>query len=95
MDLHLRPLIAHYTYLARCVDGTLYAGYCTDLVRRSQAHNGLVPGGARYTRQRRPVTLVQAWAHDSKGEALRHEILLKALPRSEKLRLVGWPGGHL
>lgn len=80
----------YYSYLVRCSDGTLYGGYTVDLFHRIQCHNGLLRGGARYTESRRPVTLVQAWCHASRREALRHEAAVKLLTRRAKLRLVGW-----
>jgi predicted GIY-YIG superfamily endonuclease len=45
-----------YCYLARCCDGSLYVGITTDLHRRMAEHNA--GRGAKYTRSRRPVTLV-------------------------------------
>ena len=38
-----------HVYLLECADGTLYCGVTTDLARRLAQHNGLAPGGARYT----------------------------------------------
>ena len=43
-------------YLVRCADGSLYTGVATDVARRVAQHNAGT--GARYTRARRPVTLV-------------------------------------
>ena len=61
----------HYVYLVRCSDDSLYCGWTTDLKRRIDAHNGHIPGGAKYTRGRRPVTLVYAESFHHKHEALR------------------------
>ena len=44
-----------YVYLVECGDGSLYCGVTTNPERRVDAHNGLRPGGAKYTRSRRPV----------------------------------------
>ena len=76
----------HFVYLLSCADGTLYTGYTTNVARRLASHQAGT--GARYTRGRRPVTLVAHWAYPTKGEALRAEYALKRLPRTEKLRLV-------
>ena len=46
----------HYVYILRCADDTLYTGYTTDLKAREATHNA--GKGAKYTRSRRPVTLV-------------------------------------
>ncbi len=75
----------HFVYLLACADGTLYTGYTADVARRLAMHNAGT--GARYTRGRRPVTLVTCWAFPSKSDALRAELAIKALPRAEKLRL--------
>lgn len=76
----------NYAYLVRCADGTLYAGWTTDLVRRVRAHNE--GRGAKYTRSRRPVTLVYSEAFGTREEALRRESALKRLSRREKLSLI-------
>lgn len=75
-----------YVYLMRCGDGSLYAGYTTDLKRREAAHNAGL--GAKYTRSRRPVALVWWEECPDKGAALRREAALKRLTRREKLALV-------
>ena len=72
-------------YLLRCADGTLYCGVTTDVERRLAMHNGQKPGGARYTRGRRPVTLAACADGLERGEALRLEAQIKRLPRAEKL----------
>ena len=46
----------YYTDIVRCADHTLYTGWTTDLKRRLALHNS--GRGAKYTRSRRPVTLV-------------------------------------
>ncbi len=72
-------------YLLECVDGTLYCGITADLERRLKQHNGLLPGGARYTSGRRPVRLLASAPRATRGEALRLEDRLKRLPKAEKL----------
>jgi putative endonuclease len=76
---------AHYVYLACCADGTLYTGYTTDVDRRISAHNA--GAGARYTRSRRPITVVATWSFNSRAEALQAERAIKRLPRDRKLAL--------
>jgi putative endonuclease len=70
-------------YMVRCSDGTLYTGIAKDLEKRIEAHNS-GKDGARYTRSRRPVTLVYAEEVESKSTAARLEHQLKRLPRSKK-----------
>lgn len=81
---------AYYVYLLRCADGTLYCGYTTDPQRRAAAHNS--GRGAKYTRARRPVTLVYTERLPTKSDALRREAALKKLPRTQKLALAAQGG---
>ena len=46
----------NYTYIVKCRDGSLYTGWTNDLEKRMKAHNA--GKGAKYTKSRRPVTLV-------------------------------------
>ena len=78
----------HYIYLVRCSDDSLYCGWTTDLKRRIDAHNGHIPGGAKYTRGRRPVTLVYADSFHQKQEAQRREYAIKRMTKTKKLRLI-------
>ena len=76
----------HYTYLVRCADGSLYCGYSTDPVRRAAVHNS--GRGAKYTRARRPVTLVYTEEFATKKEAMRRECEIKKLRHDAKAALV-------
>ena len=78
----------HYIYLVRCSDDSLYCGWTTDLKRRIDAHNGDIPGGAKYTRGRRPVTLVYSESFHQKQEAQRREYAIKRMTKTKKLRLI-------
>jgi putative endonuclease len=80
----------HYVYIVRCADGTLYTGYTTDISKRVREHNGAPnsKAGARYTRGRRPVTLVYQESYSSRSEALSREAAIKQLTRSEKETLL-------
>ena len=78
----------HYIYLVRCSDDSLYCGWTTDLKRRIDAHNGHIPGGAKYTRGRRPVTLVYAESFHQQQEAQRREYAIKRMTKTKKLRLI-------
>ena len=74
-----------HVYLVECGDGTFYCGITRDLARRVAQHNGILPGGARYTRGRRPVRLTASLSCPDKGAALRLERAIKARPRAQKL----------
>lgn len=76
-----------FAYLVRCADGSLYAGWTTDLERRLAEHNAGA-AGARYTRSRRPVELAWWAPLADRGTAMREEALLKRLPRAAKLERV-------
>ncbi|MBQ8927955.1 MAG: GIY-YIG nuclease family protein [Oscillospiraceae bacterium] len=76
----------NYTYMLRCADGSLYTGWTNDLRRRLAAHNA--GRGGKYTRTRRPVTLVYAEAHAEKQAAMRREYHIKQLTRQQKEALL-------
>jgi putative endonuclease len=77
-----------FCYLMECSDGSLYTGVTKHLKRRIQQHNGLLKGGARYTRYRQPVALRCAWVLSSRSQACRRELELKKLTRRQKLALI-------
>ena len=78
--------LGFYTYLLECADGTLYAGWTTNLDQRLETHNA--GRGAKYTRVRLPVSLKASWSFDSKVEAMRMEYFIKKLPRKSKLEMI-------
>lgn len=78
-----------FVYIVRCSDETLYTGITNNLERRIQKHNE--GKGAKYTKKRRPVTLLKSWEFPSKSAALKEEYRIKQLPRIEKLKLCGAP----
>lgn len=89
-----------HLYLLRCADGTLYTGITVDLEQRLRAHNA--GRGARYTRGRRPVTLLAAWFCESERAARSAEVRFKRLRRARKLSVAAgtaplpagaWPTG--
>ncbi len=58
MNEHLIPPVSepHYVYLSQCANGDLYVGSTQHVERRMVAHNQ--GRGGRYTRARRPLTLL-------------------------------------
>lgn len=76
-----------FVYMVCCADNTLYTGITTDLNRRINEHNS-AKGGARYTRSRRPVSLVYAEEAADRSEASRRERVLKSLSSKEKQALI-------
>lgn len=77
----------NYTYLLECADHTLYCGWTNNLEKRVKAHNSGL--GAKYTKPRRPVTLVYFEEFETKEEAMRREAAIKRLSRYEKIKLIG------
>ena len=76
----------NYTYIVTCSDGTLYCGSTNDLDRRVKAHNE--GRGAKYTKAKRPVSLVYYEGFRTKEEAMRREYQIKQLTREKKLGLM-------
>ncbi len=76
-----------FVYMLQCADDTLYTGWTNDLEKRVAAHSE--GHGAKYTRSRRPLTLVYAEECADKSAALRREAAIKRLSRAEKLQLIG------
>lgn len=75
-----------YVYVARCGDASLYAGITTDVARRIAEHDA--GEGARYTRGRGPVELVEAAGPFDKGDALRLEARVKRARGPRKLAVL-------
>lgn len=76
----------YYVYILRCADETLYTGYTTDIARRVRAHND--GKGAKYTKHRRPVTLLYQESQETLSAALKREYQIKQLTRNQKEALV-------
>lgn len=75
--------------MVRCADGSLYTGYATDIPKRVNEHNGSGPAaGARYTRGRRPVTLVYSESYKDRSGAMKRESAIKKMSRAEKEILI-------
>ena len=70
-------------YILRCSDKSLYTGITNNIEKRFDAHNQGT--GAKYTRSRRPVKLMTTSAKMERGEAMRLEIKIKKLPKTEKI----------
>jgi len=76
-----------YVYMVKCADDTLYTGIATDVLRRLQEHNESARG-ARYTRARRPVTLVYQEEVANRSEALKREHQVRKMNRQAKQELL-------
>ena len=78
----------YFTYIVKCIDETYYTGKTKNLDYRLMQHNGLLPGGAKYTTQRKPVNLVYSELFATNKSACRKEILIKRLSRMQKEKLI-------
>ena len=73
-------------YILECADGSLYTGITDDLQRRLKAHSS--GKGAKYTRGRGPLALRYREDCKDHSAALRRELQIKSLKRSDKLKLI-------
>ena len=76
-----------YVYIVECSDDTLYTGITTDIGRRLKEHNTSTKG-AKYTRTRRPVTLVARRVVSTKSEALKLEYKVKQQNKNKKIKFL-------
>lgn len=74
-----------YFYLARCADGSLYAGSCKSILDRERVHNE--GKGAKYTRSRLPVEIIYHERFRSLGKALKREAEVKRWNKVQKEQL--------
>ena len=79
----------NYTYMVKCADGTLYTGWTNCLEKRLKAHNS-GRNGAKYTKTKRPVSLVYYEGFFTKEEAMQREYQIKQLTRERKLELINF-----
>ncbi len=77
-------------YIVRCSDETYYTGIAIDVDKRLHEHNHSSKG-ARYTRSRRPVTLVYREEHPDRSSAQKREFAIKRMTRPQKESLIRTP----
>ena len=79
----------YYVYMVKCADETLYTDISTELERRIDEHNSS-DKGAKYTRMRRPVSLIYSEEYPDRSSAAKREYeIKKKMSRAEKLELIG------
>jgi len=78
--------MAYYCYQLECANGSYYAGWTLDPLRRVRQHNA--GRGARYTRLNGPVELVYVEQVPDRASALKRELELKRLKHAAKQRLI-------
>ena len=77
-----------YMYVILCFDNSLYCGITIDLEKRLKQHNGVLKGGAKYTRGRRPCKYVHVEEALNRSEASKKEAKFKKLNRENKLKYI-------
>jgi putative endonuclease len=79
----------YWLYLLECQGDVYYAGIAIDVEQRFYQH--LFGVGAKFTRARPPIRVLAARMYPSRSEALKAELRLKALARSEKIDFFSRP----
>lgn len=78
-----------FVYIVQCADDTYYTGIAKDVKRRLTEHNGESNNlGAKYTRSRRPVSLVYSERADTRSDAASREFAIKKLSRKQKKKII-------
>ena len=72
-----------FAYILQCADNTFYIGSTNNVEKRVHTHNNL-KSAAKYTKARRPVTLLYSEQVESYHEARAREAQLKRMSRKEK-----------
>lgn len=75
-----------YVYMLRCNDTSLYTGITTDVEKRIIAHNSSSTW-AKYTKAKRPVTLVWSTEVADRSAATKLELHIKKMKKEEKENL--------
>ncbi len=73
-------------YILQCSDGTFYTGIAKNLAKRFEAHSA--GKGAKYTRTRRPLTLIYQEFCKGRAAALVREYEVKSFSRKKKEALI-------
>jgi len=76
----------YYTYIARCKDNSLYTGSCINIKNREKKHNE--GKGAKYTKYRRPVTIIYFEKFNTLSESRRREAQIKRWTKIKKENLI-------
>ena len=79
---------SYFLYVIRCADNSLYTGITTDVKRRFGEHSGKGGLGAKYTRSRKPVSVVSVWRCQSRAIASKLEYAFKRLSKEKKEKLL-------
>ena len=78
----------YFFYILRCADNSLYCGQTNNLEKRISEHNSGKARSAKYTRFRRPVTLVYFEKHPTLNSTMRREVEVKSWTKARKETLI-------
>ncbi len=73
-------------YIVKCSDNTFYTGITNNIKLRLDTHNK--GNGAKYTKTRLPIFLVYLESVANRSNALKREMEIKKLNRSQKINLI-------
>ena len=76
-----------FLYVLRCADDSFYAGITTDVERRLYEHNNSKLG-AKYTKNKRPVSLICTYDFPDRSTASKAEYHFKKLSRKQKQQIL-------
>jgi putative endonuclease len=79
-----------YMYVILCFDNSFYCGITTNLQKRLKQHNGVIKGGAKYTRSRRPCKYIYKEAAQNRSDASKKEAAFKKLNRKQKEKYINF-----
>ena len=79
--------VRYSVYIVKCSDDTLYTGIAVDVEKRIDEHNNS-PKGAKYTKSRRPVSLVYTEEFPNRSEASKREYAIKKMSREQKIAII-------
>lgn len=76
-----------YVYIVRCNDDSLYTGISTDVEQRVHNHN-TSKTWAKYTKSRRPVSLIWYKKVANRNSASKLELQIKKMGKQKKEELI-------
>lgn len=79
-----------YMYVILCFDNSFYCGITTNLRKRLKQHNGVIKGGAKYTRSRRPCKYIYKESAQNRSDASKKEAAFKKLSRKQKEKYINF-----
>jgi len=83
-----------FVYILKCRDNSYYTGVTKDVMARLEKHNSGT--GAKYTRMKRPCTIVYIENHMNEKAARRREREIKGWRHDKKDELIrGFPSSTL